>query len=92
MKIKNMRRVSLGKTVAFFSVEWEGQMVINDMKLIQGANGVFAATPSRKYLDKKTNTEKWTPIVFFELDLLEKVTKAAQAEYGGEMPSDDIPF
>lgn len=100
MNIKNMRKVNAGKTVAFFSVEWPGKMTVNDMKLIQGAKGIFAATPSRKYTDKNTNQEKWTPIVYLEQDLLQKVSAAAEAEYqklsgtNSQQPTvnDDIPF
>ena len=94
-----MRMVNAGKTVAFFSVEWPGKMTINDMKLIQGQNGIFAATPSHKFLDKKTNQEKWTPIVYMEQDILQKVSVAAELEYhqlsgnNKQTPAnDDIPF
>jgi len=85
--------------VAFFSVEFPSKLTINDMKLINGTNGFFAASPSKKYMDKKTNTEKWTPIVYIEQDLLQKISVAAELEYSGKTvkpsssaPDDDIPF
>ena len=98
MIIKNLRKIAnAGKTVAFFSVEWPGKMTVNDMKLIQGNNGLFAATPSRKYIDNKSNQEKWAPIVYLEQDLLFKVSAAAEAEYykgieSSPPPDSDIPF
>lgn len=96
MQIKNMRKISNGgKTVAFFSVEWPGKMTINDCKLIEGRNGLFAGMPSRKYTDKQ-GQEKYQSIVYVEQDLLNKISLAAQAEYGPTSPANeaesDIPF
>jgi DNA-binding cell septation regulator SpoVG len=101
MNIKNMRKVDLGKTVAFFSVEFPGHLTINDCKLIKGRNGLFAAMPSRKYTDK-TGQDKWQSIVYVEQDLLTKITVAAELVYQGvsvkpssipQTPDEDsIPF
>jgi len=94
MKIKNMRKLSNGsKVVAFFAVEWEGKMTVNDCKLIAGTNGLFAGMPSREYIDKKTNEKKYQSIVYVEQDLLDKISRAAQAAYSPDTsPDDDIPF
>lgn len=97
MIIKNMRKINgSSKVVAFFSVEWEGKMTVNDCKLIAGQNGLFAGMPSRKYTDKN-GQEKYQSIVYVEQDLLNKISLAAEAEYnkGNEpkqAPSNDIPF
>jgi DNA-binding cell septation regulator SpoVG len=93
MIIKNMRKYSNGgKVVAFFSVEWPGKMTVNDCKLVQGNNGVFAAMPSREYIDKQ-GEKKWQPVVWVEQELLVKISNAAQAEYVGLSESaPPIPF
>jgi stage V sporulation protein G len=87
------------KTKAFFSVEWPGKMTINDCKLVEGKNGLFAAMPSREYLDKKSGQKKYQSIVYVEQDLLNKISITAQEEYsrlvGPKQPlphDDDIPF
>lgn len=101
MNIKNMRQVDLGKTKAFFSVEWPGKLTINDCKLIEGRTGLFAAMPSKKYVDKRTNEDKWQIIVYVEQELLNKISVAAELEYlnltgkkKASQPIDDpdIPF
>jgi DNA-binding cell septation regulator SpoVG len=94
MKIKNMRKISGdSKVKAFFSVEWPGKMTINDCKLVEGRNGLFAAMPSREYVDKKTNKKIYQSIVYVEQDLLDKISRAAATSYYPEFkPDDDIPF
>jgi stage V sporulation protein G len=101
MKIKYMRPLNGdSKTKAFFSVEWEGKMTVNDCKLVEGRNGLFAAMPSRQYDDKKSGDKKYQSIVYLEQDLLLKVSDAALEEYnrltgkGDSTPQDDsdIPF
>ena len=96
MNIKNLRRVdNFGKVKAFFSVEWPGQMTINDMKLVEGRNGLFCSAPSKEYVDKKTNEKKYQSIVYFEQDLLDKISKAAAAAYSPNNSPEqdsDIPF
>lgn len=93
MKIKDFRKVSLGKTLAFFSLEWDDDLTINDMKIVEGRNGIFVSAPSREYLDKKTNQKKWASIVYIGQDVLEKINKMAQEEYGEVSKQEpDIPF
>lgn len=99
MNIKNLRKVeNCGKLKAFFSVEWDGKMTVNDCKLVEGKNGLFAAMPSKEYLDKKTNQKKYESIVYAEQDLLNKISRMAQAEYerlsGKREPAqeEDVPF
>ena len=101
MKINNMRLVNgTGKTQAFFSAEYAEDFVVNDCKLIEGKNGLFASTPSREYIDKKTNEKKYQPIVYLGQERLKALTAAAREEYdrltGGQQstPQDDsdIPF
>ncbi len=98
MNIKNMRKVDLGKTIAFFSIEYPEKMTINDCKLIKGTKGIFAAMPSRKYTDKQ-GQEKYQPIVWMEQDYLQKICAAAELEYhnltakpNSQAPDEDIPF
>jgi DNA-binding cell septation regulator SpoVG len=98
MEIKQMRKVDLGKTKAFFSVEFPGNLTINDCKLIEGKNGLFAGMPSRKYT-ARDGTEKYQSIVYVEQGLLHKITVAAELEYQGKTtkpqtsaPDEDIPF
>lgn len=95
MIIKNMKKLDNGSKVkAFFTVSFPGKMDINDCKLVEGRNGLFAAMPSREYIDKKTNEKKYQSIVYVEQDLLDKISRAAKDAYspssGG--PEGDIPF
>ncbi len=95
MIIKNMRPLNGdSKVKAFFSVEWPGKMTINDCKLVEGTNGIFAAMPSREYVDKKTNQKKYQSIVYVEQDLLDKISRAAKDAYSPSpgVPEGDIPF
>jgi stage V sporulation protein G len=94
MNIKGMRKLDGdSKVKAFFSVEWPGKMTVNDCKLVEGVNGLFAAMPSREYIDKKTNQKKYQSIVYVEQDLLAKISQAAREAYSpAESNSDDIPF
>ena len=95
MIIKNMRPLTGdSKVKAFFSVEWPGKMTINDCKLVEGKNGIFAAMPSREYVDKKTNEKKYQSIVYVEQDLLDKISRAAKDAYSPSSgsPEGDIPF
>jgi stage V sporulation protein G len=100
MIIKGMRLLNGdSKVKAFFSISWPGKMDVNDCKLVEGRNGLFAAMPSREYLDKKTGQKKYQAIVYVEQDFLEKISAAAQEEYSrltGAQPNlpqdDDIPF
>lgn len=100
MIIKNMRILNGdSKVKAFFAIEWEGKMTVNDCKLIQGTNGIFAGMPSREYIDKKTSQKKFQSIVYLEQDLLNKVSNAAKVEYErltgdnqSSAPNGDIPF
>lgn len=95
MKIKNMRRVeNMGTLKAWFSVEWSDEMTINDCRLVEGRSGLFAAMPSKEYMDKKTGQKKYQSIVYLGPDLLKKVCEAALAEYGvpTKNPDQDIPF
>ena len=101
MIIKGMRTLNGdSKIKAFFSVEYPGHMTINDCKLVEGKNGLFAAMPSRQYDDKKTGEKKYQSIVYVEQDLLNKISNAAREEYGrltgatkpAQSDNDDIPF
>jgi DNA-binding cell septation regulator SpoVG len=99
MNIKGMRTATgCGKTVAFFSIEWPGKMTINECKLIEGKNGLFAGMPQKEFtLDGQ---KKYKNIVYVEKDLQNKITAAAVEEYrrlGGAAPAEepdysDIPF
>lgn len=99
MIIKNLRKFSNGgKVVAFFSVEWPGKMTVNDCKLVAGQHGLFAGMPSREYTDKQ-GQKKYQSIVYVEQDLLNRISKAAEAEYNkgreqmpASAPESDIPF
>ena len=94
MIIKNLHRLNGdSKVKAFFSVEWPGKLTINDCKLVEGKNGIFAAMPSREYVDKKTNEKKYQSIVYVEQELLNKISQAARQAYSpDESTGADIPF
>ena len=98
VNIKDMRPVTnCGKTVAFFSVEWPGKMTINDCKLIEGKNGLFAGMPQKEFtLDGQ---KKYKNIVKLEKESQKTINTAAIEEYrrltGAAAPEpdySDIPF
>src|SRR5208337_4846385 len=101
MEIKNMNKVnSDGKVKAFFTLRTP-KMDINDMKLIEGKDGqLYSMTPSREYLDKKSQTKKYQSIVYITDETLRnQITELARQEYykgatpGAASPLDeDIPF
>ncbi len=105
MIIKDMRLATgCGKTVAFFSVEFSalfeadqrrlGGMTIQECKLIDGANGLFAAPYSKEYT--QAGVKKYKPINKFDKDLQAKINATAIAEYrrltGAPAEPDDIEF
>lgn len=96
MNIKGMRLATgCGKTVAFFAVEWPGHMTINECRLVEGRNGLFAGMFQKEYT--QAGVKKYKSIVFLERSLQDKITAAAIEEYqrlGGaaEEGGDDLPF
>jgi DNA-binding cell septation regulator SpoVG len=88
MNIKDMKLATgSGKTVAYFRVEWPGYMVINECKLVEGKNGLFAGMPQKEYT--AAGVKKYKAIVYLEKALQEKVNAAAVEAYrllGGAQP------
>lgn len=95
MKVLNMFKVNNGgKIKAFFTVDL-GPLVIRDIKLIEGDTGLWAAMPSKDYVDKKTGDKKWAGIIQVnDLQLMEKITDLGRKAYHGDSnaETDDIPF
>lgn len=96
IKIKDMRPTTgCGKTVAFFSIEFPGEMTVHECKLIDGVNGLFAAMFSKEYT--QGGVKKYKPINKLERDLQERVNGLAIAEYRRvsgpqELEESDIPW
>lgn len=90
MEIKGLRKINgTGKVKAFFSVSFE-KLVINDCKLIEGSKGLFASLPSREY--EQNGQRKYSPTVWVEQDLLQKINDAAIEAYMGGNRDQDVPF
>lgn len=68
MNIKDMKLATgSGTTVAYFRVEWPGYMVINECKLIEGKNGLFAGMPQKEYT--AAGVKKYKALVYLEKPL-----------------------
>lgn len=100
MNIKGMKpATNCGSVLAFFSIEWEGHMTINEVKLIDGKNGLFVGMPQKEYT--AAGVKKYKAIVYLEKALQEKVNAAAIEAYrllgaapapASEPDYSDIPF
>lgn len=82
------------KVKAYFSIDTKN-FTINNVKLIQGDNGgLFAAMPSREYVNKK-GEKKYQPIIWIkDLDYINAITEEAVKVYQGQPPDnvDEMPF
>lgn len=79
VKIRNMRTKNLkGNLKAFFTADL-GTLSIEDMKLIEGTNGLFLGFPSRSY--EVGGETKWSDLVRLTRDSNGKYTPAAQTLY-----------
>lgn len=79
-----------GNTKAFFTVIL-GPVEVNDMRLVDGKNGLFIGFPSKRF-EHKTEGTKYVPVVSLAVaedgkrtktseDLYNKILKAATEEY-----------
>lgn len=98
IKISMMTKKDMGNLKGFCTIEINNKIVIRDCKIMNSANGMFVAMPSRQYEDRDGN-KKWTNIVqITDKKLLEQIQEAALKEYGyspsvGPEPvSDDSEF
>jgi len=79
VKIKYMNTKGMkGKLKAFFTVVL-GSLEISDMKLVDGANGLFLGFPSRSY--EQNGETKWTEIVRLARDENGKYVASSQSLY-----------
>ena len=79
VKIKFMNAKNLkGATKAFFVADL-GVLSIENMKLIEGSNGLFLGFPSRSY--EANGETKWVDLVKLARDSNGKYTSQAQALY-----------
>ena len=77
--IKNMRTKNLkGALRAFFTADL-GTLSVEDMKLVEGSNGLFLGFPSRSY--EVSGETKYADIVRLARDSNGKYTPAAQTLY-----------
>lgn len=95
MQIKHLTKINKegSKTRAFFSIETKN-FIINDVRLVEGPNGgLFAALPSREYVNKK-GEKKYQPIIWIkDLDVIKAISEEAVRVYNGNAePESDIPF
>lgn len=80
IKVTSMRtRGVSGKVKAYFTVSL-GPMEIEDMKLIDGMNGLFIAFPSRK-VSKQGEADKYFDVVRLTRAGNGKLSKSAQELY-----------
>ncbi|MGC1401759.1 MAG: septation protein SpoVG family protein [Thermodesulfobacteriota bacterium] len=97
MKVINMFMTNgQGKIKAFYTVDL-GPLVIRDIKLIESETGLWAAMPSKDYVDKKSGEKKWAGIIQVnDLQLMDKITELGRKAYNGEKVETeeelDIPF
>jgi DNA-binding cell septation regulator SpoVG len=96
MNIKDMRPATgHGKTVAYFAVEFPGNMTIYEAKLVEGKNGLFAAMPQKEFT--QAGVKKYKNLVKLEKALQDKVNAAAVEAYQVLAPlphpkADEIPW
>ena len=100
MRVTDMRRAEVeGNVKAFFRIETQEGVLIDGFKIVNGRNGLFVSSPSRKI------GEKFIETVTIPKDLKAALTKTALEEYqnigpapesgpgDGEPPkSSDLPF
>lgn len=82
MKIIDMHRIKnpQGKIRAFFAIDF-GHILVRDCKLIQGADGLWAAMPNLRYKDKN-GQEKFAGIVQIkDTKIMDVITNAARDLY-----------
>lgn len=78
--IKNMRtRNMFGKVKAFFTLSF-GPIEVDDLRLIEGSNGLFVGFPSKK-IKAKDGTEKYIDLVRLSRDSEGDLTESAQKVY-----------
>jgi DNA-binding cell septation regulator SpoVG len=95
MKIAGMFKSSKnGKIKAFFNIETD-KIELKGFKLIENDKGeLWAAPPSKEYLDKDGNKKYETIIRIKDKVLFDKISDLARQEYNkeNEPVTDDIPF
>jgi len=78
LKIVSMRtKGCVGKIKAYFSVSF-GDFIINDLRLIVGANGPFVAFPSRAYKNA-AGEQKYAEVVAWSRTAEGSFTDSSQA-------------
>ena len=77
LKITTMRtKGCVGKIKAYFGVSF-GDLVVNDLRLIEGANGMFVAFPSRPYKNR-AGEQKYADVVSWSRTAEGILTESAQ--------------
>ena len=77
MNISRMNKGSWGKIVAFFDIESKEGFIIKGFKLIQGENGYFVGSPSKK----EGEENKYQDQVIMNKNLYAKVMELSINEY-----------
>lgn len=98
MNIKDMKLATgHGKTVAYFELEFPGNMVVRECKLIEGKNGLFAGMFQKEYIE--AGKTKYKNIVKLDKPQQDKVNAAAIEAYrllsgapAAPEPNEDIPW
>ncbi|RPI52219.1 MAG: hypothetical protein EHM49_05960 [Deltaproteobacteria bacterium] len=85
MQIINLRKIERnpaergGKIKAVFDIDF-GHILVRGCKLIEGSNGLWAAMPSRTYLDK--GQKKWESVVQIkDTKIMDVLTHGAREIY-----------
>ncbi len=68
------------KTKAFVDISIDDAVIIKNIKVIEGENGLFVGLPS----EKSRTTEKWYPFIRFNKETFEDVTNTVLAAYKNE--------
>ena len=91
MNITDMRLATgHGKIKAYFALEFPGNLMINECKLIEGKNGLFAAMPQKEFI--QDGVKKYKNLVKLGKELQDKINAAAIEEYrrlSGAAPAED---
>jgi DNA-binding cell septation regulator SpoVG len=88
MKITDIQiyKTSSAKIVANAVVTFDDEVTVKDIKIVNGATGLFVGLPSREYIDKEGN-KKYANIVEFnkavENELKSKIIDAYEGKGGG---------
>jgi len=96
--------INKGNMVAVFSLELQSGLELREMKIVNGANGMFPSFPSRQYEDKVTGQKKFFSLVNIPdqerratfqdavMKAVQPFLAAAEEAPASDAKQDEIPF